>query len=225
MARKLRLTRELVCKIPATIPDPGPIAEIADLQSSEVQAQTLQHVLQSRPDPSAFWIFAFGSLMWKPDFDYVEQRRARVEGWQRSFCLGPDTRYRGNPDKPGIMLSLEPGGSCEGVAFRLDETGLQESLAALIEREPPIPPQWIGAETENGTISTLAFVSNPQVRRVVAEKSVEDIARQIAPAVGIYGSMADYVHNTAMHLEEMGIHDPLVWQMQELVAKELEQMP
>lgn len=225
MARTLRLTRELVNKIPATIPDPGPILEIAERQSDEVQTQTLQSVLETRPDPGAFWIFAFGSLMWKPDFDFVEQRRARVRGWQRSFCLGPDTRYRGNPDDPGIMLSLEPGGSCEGVAFRLGEAGLPDRLMTLIKREPPIPPEWIEAETENGTISTLAFVSIPEFRRYVADKSVEDIARQIAPAVGIYGSMADYVRNTASHLEEMGIHDPLVWQMQELIARELEQMP
>ncbi len=141
MARTLRLTRALVEKIPATIPDPGPMADIADLQNENVVAQTLHSVLSTRPDPDQFWLFAFGSLMWRPDFARREERRAQAIGWHRAFCIGPDTRYRGNPDCPGVMLSLDRGGTCDGVAFRLSEDALPGCLVGLIKREPPIPPE------------------------------------------------------------------------------------
>lgn len=225
MPREMRLTRALVDKVPATISDPGPIAEIADVQTEDVLAETVQTALRSRPDPDQFWVFAFGSLMWKPDFEFAERRRARVLGWHRSFCLGPDTRYRGNPDRPAIMLSLDHGATCDGVIFRLDEATLPDCLAALIEREPPIPPVWVDTETDDGALKSLAFVRDAAGRGHVTGLSPKQIAAQIAGAVGIFGSMADYVHNTALHLEEMGIHDPTVWQMQDLVAAELEHLP
>lgn len=225
MPRTLRLTRALVAKIPASIPDPGEIADISHLQTAEMQAQTVDHVLSTRPDPGAFWVFAFGSLIWKPDVAFAERRPARAVGWHRSFCLGPDTRYRGNPDNPGIMLSLDRGGSCEGVVFRVDEARLSADLAMLIGREPPIPPEWVRADTAQGPVHALAFVSNPGGLGHIDDMTPDAIARQIAPAVGMFGSMADYVLNTATHLEEMGIHDPAVWQMQDLVAAELEAMP
>lgn len=225
MPNPLRLTRALVDRLPATIPDPGPIAEIVELQTPEARAAALDATIASRPDPDAFWLFAFGSLMWRPDFEFAESRTARASGWKRAFCLGPDTRYRGNPDHPGLMLSLDRGGSCDGIAYRLDEDRLHETLAAIIAREPPIPPEWIRAETENGPIDALAFVSIPDGPGYVGGLSDEEIARQIAPAVGMLGSMADYVLNTALHLHELQIHDPVVWRIQDLIARELEKLP
>ena len=115
--RTLRLTRALVDKIPKTISDPGPIVEIAELQTDDARAEALRIVLESGPNHDDFWVFAFGSLMWKPDAILTEQRRANVNGWHRAFCLGPDTRYRGNPSAPGLMLLCEKGGECEGIAF------------------------------------------------------------------------------------------------------------
>lgn len=223
--RTLRLTRDLVNKIPKSIPDPGPIAGIDEIHTEDVQADTLRTVLEGRPDQDAFWLFAFGSLMWNPESTFEEHRRARVKGWHRQFCLGPDTRYRGNPESPGLMLTLDHGGFCEGVAFRLGESDLLESVQSLIAREPPIPPVWVDAETAEGDIRALAFVCIPDGIGYVGDLTPEDTARQIAPAVGMFGSMADYVLNTASHLEEMGIQDSVVWQMQSLVASELEKMP
>lgn len=93
-----------------------------------------------------------------------------------------------------------------------------------VEKEPPIPPVWVEAETAEGPIHALTFVCFPGGRGYVGGLTPEQIARQIAPAVGMFGSMADYVLNTATHLEEMGIQDDVVWQMQSLVAHELEGM-
>jgi cation transport protein ChaC len=225
MPRRLRLTPALVAKIPASIADPGAIEDIAHLQTPEARAQVLDDVLATRPDPERVWVFAFGSLMWNPDFAFAERRPARAVGWHRSFCLGQDTRYRGNPENPGIMLSLDRGGSCEGIAYRVDEARLSDDLAMLIEREPPLPPEWIEADTAQGPVRALAFVCVPGGPGHIGDMTPEAIARQIAPAVGMFGSMADYVLNTANHLEAMGIHDTAVWRMQDLVAAELEAMP
>ena len=123
------------------------------------------------------------------------------------------------------MLSLDRGGSCEGIVYRVDEARLSDDLAMLIGREPPIPPEWVQADTEQGPVRALAFVCVRGGLGHIGDMTPEAIARQIAPAVGMFGSMADYVLNTANHLEEMGIHDPAVWQMQDLIAAELEAMP
>lgn len=76
-----------------------------------------------------------------------------------------------------------------------------------------------------GTIRALAFVCNPNAFGYVSDLTPKEIAFQIAPAVGMFGSMEDYVLNTATHLEEMGIQDGVVWEMQNLVADELERFP
>lgn len=79
-------------------------------------------------------------------------------------------------------------------------------------------------ETDEGPIKALAFVCVPGGLGYLGDLTPAEVARQIAPAVGMFGSMADYVWNTVSHLERMGVHDPAVWQMQDLVAAELERM-
>ena len=69
------------------------------------------------------WLFAFGSLIWNKRFTYDEERTGVARGWHRDFCLGPDTRYRGNPAAPGYMLSLDRGGQCKGMVYRFPPGG------------------------------------------------------------------------------------------------------
>ena len=76
-------------------------------------------ILAGKPDNGEVWIFAYGSLIWKPAFDFVEQRIGHLHGWHRSFCLGWDRRFRGSTERPGLMMALDRGGECEGVAYRL----------------------------------------------------------------------------------------------------------
>ena len=224
MTRPLRLTRELVDLIPSSIEDPGQSPEHAQRFTPEARAALFEDVVRTCPDLNNLWFFAFGSLIWKPACPFVERRSATIEGWHRAFCLGPDKRYRGNPVNPGIMLSLDYGGKCEGVVYRMDPARTAEDLKDLMEREPPIPPIWVTAQTDAGPICALVFVRSPDDRGYIGGMTPNEIARQIAPAVGTFGSMADYVLNTASHLEELGIHDPNVWQMQDLVAAELERL-
>jgi len=222
MPKALHLTRALVDKLPATIPDPGPVADIADLQTEVAIAGRLNHALACRPD-GPLWVFAFGSLIWNPGMPVAARRNARIQGWHRAFCLGPDTRYRGNPDNPGLMLSLDRGGVCDGVALCLPEEGLHGSLLNLFEREPPIPPLWLDVETDEGAIRALVFVA-PAAGTFghIGGLSLAEIAKQITPAVGMFGNMPDYVLNTMEQLEAAGMHDEMIWELQTLVAAELE---
>lgn len=90
-------------------------------------------LLAGRP-AGAVWIFAYGSLIWNPEAHYVEQRRATAFGWHRSFCMSL-TRWRGSPDYPGLMMCLDRGGACEGVAYRLGEGHEERDIDQLLQRE------------------------------------------------------------------------------------------
>ena len=85
------------------------------------------------------WLFAYGSLLWKPACDVAESHRADVHGWHRSFCIRVP-RFRGTPEQPGLMMTLEPGGQCQGMIFRLPAHQVHESLDRLFRRELMIKP-------------------------------------------------------------------------------------
>lgn len=223
----LRLTRNLVDRIARSAPDPGRDPERAHLFTPKARKAARDAAWAAHPEPGRpIWVFAFGSLIWKPEVPVAERRTARLMGWERAFCLGPDPRHRGNPDAPSLMLSLRQAatGVCEGVALRLEDSRARDDLLTIICREPPFAPIWTTLETDQGPVTALVFVCDPTQHYVSGLTSAE-IAAQIAPAVGIFGSMADYVLNTAIRLESLGIHDPVIWEMQELVAAQLEPLP
>src|SRR5690349_2563312 len=85
------------------------------------------------PD-SDLWVFGYGSLIWKPGFEFVEQRPARLIGEHRSLCIYSMV-HRGTPEKPGLVLGLDRGGACQGVAFRVARKQRDATVAYLRERE------------------------------------------------------------------------------------------
>ncbi len=225
MHRAMRLTRELVDRLPATVEDPGPMEFQAEFEANDYFQRTAKDLLSNLPADGGLWVFAYGSLIWKPRFRHVEQRRALLRGWHRAFCLGPDTRYRGNPDAPGIMLSLDEDGECEGVVFRLDPETIDADLPEFLKNEPPIPPIWTLAKTDAGPVRCIALVCPRSSVGYIGGLAHDEIADRLAKAVGMWGSMPDYLYQTVRHLEQEGIHDPYLWRMQELVADRLERLP
>jgi len=221
--KRMRLTQELVARVSREVADPGPMPGLMAPSDDQVIA-TRRDVVRKAASADAVWFFAFGSLIWKPACDFVEQRVALAHGWHRSFCLGWDTRYRGNKAAPGLMLSLDIGGQCRGVAFRVPSDAIESNLDKLIRREPPVPPRWLSLRTDAGPIRAFAFAMDRNHPQYVGRISLEAVADALATAVGMWGSMADYLYNTVENLEALGIHDRQLWRLQEMVAERIEAM-
>ena len=95
--------------------DPGPEPRIVH-HSDDDYAAALVTILAARPASGEIWLFAYGPLIWKPEVDHHEEQDAVARGWHRSFCFRV-TRFRGDKDKPGLMMGLDRGGQCKGVAL------------------------------------------------------------------------------------------------------------
>ncbi|MBK8084031.1 MAG: gamma-glutamylcyclotransferase [Devosia sp.] len=173
-----------------------------------------------------FWVFAYGSLIWNPATEFDREKIAVASGWHRNFCL-LDRRYRGNPNNPGLMLCLDRGGTCRGVAYRLPAGRIRENLDRLIRREMSMVPsafpgRWISVATETGPLRALAFIIKRDDLRYVGGLSLAERADRLAAAHGWKGSMAEYVLSTVRKLEELGIHDRNLWKLQQLVAERID---
>ena len=172
--------------------------------------------------PGDLWLFAYGSLIWKPDVEFAERRKAKLVGWHRRFCIW-QRRWRGTSANPGLMLALDRGGSCRGVVYRIVPP-VKEKIAEVWRREMigyAYHPRLLPVETEAGTVTALTFVVNRHSGRYAGRLSDEEIADKIATACGHIGPCASYLLDTLAHLEELGIHDRHLWRLQKLVAERL----
>jgi cation transport protein ChaC len=223
-SRRMRLTRELVDSVArAEGSAPPPFAAPTDSDYEEA----VRTMRAGAPSPDEVWLFAYGSLIWKPACEFVERRIGVARGWHRAFCLGWDRWFRGCDAGPGLMLSLDRGGQCQGVLYRLPPEAVAANLGRLIRREmraklPAHSPRWLTVRTDGGPLRAVAFVINRKGGRYVSGLSLEEIADALAVAAGPVGSMAEYLHSTVHHLEELGIHDKQLWRLQELVGDRIE---
>jgi len=223
MQRSISLTRALVNRLPDRVDAEGPVR--ASAPDPDFYDRTADAILEAVDPNHGLWIFAIGSLTCIPRCPVIDRRAALVRGWRRSFCIGPMMRHRGNPDAPGRMLSLDRGGECPGVVLQVDSENQRDSLVALLNLEPPIPPVWVEAETPQGMVPAIAFAIHPNFPMYSPEPPEDELADLLASAVGTIGSMADYLLNTVTELEKAGIHDPYIWRMQEMVAERLACLP
>lgn len=227
--RQMRLTQRHVDYLqPECVSDqmPPPPAGMRAATPEDHQA-TIADLLGPQRHGDELWVFAYGSLIWKPACDFVEMRTALVHGWHRAFCLGWNTRFRGSDENPGLMLALDRGGACNGVLYRLPPDRIDDSMTRLLEREmgwlpSAFPPRWVNARTGERTIRALTFCIDRHSGRYVTGLPPERIAAVLATAVGNRGSMAEYLYATVRHLEDAGIHDPHLWHLQALVAAQIE---
>lgn len=206
------------------MPPPPEGMRAATLEEHEA---TIADLLGSEDHGDEVWIFAYGSLIWKPACDFVEMRTGLVRGWHRAFCLGWNNRFRGSDTAPGLMLALDRGGACKGVLYRLPPGQVDACMHQLLEREmswlpSAFPPRWVKVQTADRTIRALTFCMDRNSGRYVSGLSIERIADVLATAVGSRGSMAEYLFATVQHLEDLGIHDPHLWRLQALVAERIE---
>ena len=222
----MALTAELVARIERLEPDPGPRPGAIHLTEADYEAVVAELLAKHTPD--VLWVFAYGSLIWKPEFTAVEHRRATARGWHRSFCMTL-TRWRGTPEQPGLMMNLDRGGCCQGVAYRLPDEDHAGQIGRLVRREMSVKqgtnvPRWITVETDAGKLRAFAITASPKGISYAGKLPLEEVARTLARAAGHWGSGADYLFQTVTKLEEFGIRDSNLWRLQQLVADEILEM-
>ncbi len=158
---------------------------------------------------SDLWVFGYASLIWRPEFDAAEQRPAVVHGWHRALEMRSRIN-RGTPEYPGLVFALVSGGSCRGVAYRIERQHAQEQLERLWLREMPTgvyDPKWLPCRTPEGRINALAFTlsrSSPAHTGALPDAQMLEILRC---ANGRFGSTLDYLLETAASLRGCGIRD------------------
>ena len=221
LRKSLHLTRELV---EARYPEPilNLSQSMGELSEAQIEA-SLRETLDNQGNED-LWLFGYGSLMWKPDFEYGERHVARVRGYHRSFCLW-QRRYRGNRLNPNLMLALDAGGSCYGLAYRVMAPNVDAKISTTWRRElvgNGYRPRWVTAQTQHGLVTAVTFVANrANAERYTGRLPDEVVARYIAQACGEHGSGAEYLLETMLALDELQIRDSRLWRLQRLVAGHL----
>ncbi len=155
------------------------------------------------------WLFGYGSLIWRPDFDHAESRQARVHGWHRALKMWSRVN-RGTPERPGLVLGLLSGGSCQGMAFRIPQPKAGTVLARLWEREMPTgvyDPRWLAAQTPQGPVTALAFTLSRKSPNHTGVLSADEYRAIFQEACGRYGTTLDYAQRTYDELRRMRIRD------------------
>ena len=183
---------------------------------------------EARPNPildapranGEFWVFGYGSILWKQGFAYAEERRARLRGYTRALCVRSFV-HRGTPERPGLVLGLEPGGSCDGIAYRIEEADREATIAYLRERElvtnvyleRVLPVELVDRGRE---VRCLTYVVDPTHDQYAQGLAVEDAVERVRGARGKGGPNEEYVINTVARLGEAGIRDE---RLEEIAAR------
>lgn len=157
-----------------------------------------------------FWVFGYGSLIWRPGFAHTRTQRARLIGYRRALCIR-SVIHRGTEERPGLVLGLDRGGSCLGLAFRVPGELAGEVMAYLRAREmvtnvyleKRLPVRLEGGET----VEAVAYVVDRAHPQYAGRITIEDAAMAVRGAVGQSGANEDYVLNTVEHLKALDIRD------------------
>lgn len=180
-----------------------------ELLSAEALEQSLQAVLASEHARGDVWLFAYGSLVWNPAFEFIERRVAMVQGFHRRFCLWSRIN-RGTPHRPGLVLGLDNGGSCHGVVYRVGQAHAEHELRLLWRREMLLGsyrPHWLHARTPDGAVHALAFVINHQASGFAPHMDDEQIVDVLTQGEGRFGKGLDYLRETVAGLAASGVPD------------------
>lgn len=173
------------------------------------RARQLEEIMARAPQRERVWIFGYGSLIWNPAFHFTERRSARLHGYHRQFCLWARAG-RGSPARPGLMLAIERGGSCHGVAYRLPRGRVETELDVVWRREMltmAYRPVWVRLRTSEGIEPAITFAVNRGHERYVRGLDVDAIVHYLATGAGPLGRCRDYLFDTVAHLEQLGIRD------------------
>jgi cation transport protein ChaC len=163
-------------------------------------------------EPGDLWVFGYGSLMWRTGFDYLERRLARLIGGRRALCVYSHI-HRGTPERPGLVLGLDRGGSCRGIAFRVAAEKATATLSYLQERElvtkvykEAIRPVEL-LEGAGERVRALCFLVDRSHPQYAGGLSREEQLHFVQQGYGRSGANPEYVVETVRHMRELGIRD------------------
>lgn len=192
-----------------------PLIPEADFNAS------LENILAGWNPREDLWLFAYGSLIWNPLVHFVAREKVTVHGFHRSFCLR-SRHGRGSVDEPGLMLGLDFGGCCKGVALRIKAAQVRHELTLVWRREMAIgsyAPRWVTADAVTKKVRAVAFVVNHDHAHYAGKLPLDTIVKTLATAKGKFGSGADYLYQTVDCLSKHGIRDSYLTMLREHVMK------
>jgi cation transport protein ChaC len=201
------------------MPEPNPW-DPAQRNGTQMLEQTLNQWMAQGPEPD-LWIFAYASLVWRPEFKAAEQRLARVHGHHRSLQMWSRIN-RGTFECPGLVFAMVSGGSCTGLALRVPHAEVRSLMPKLWAREMPHPvydPKWLTCQTAQGPVRALAFTLSRRSPSYTGELPAERYQDIFQRSCGRYGTTLDYAHQTYEGLLRHGIHDRKLQQLLLLANK------
>ena len=194
-----------------------------ELLSEQALEDSLQAILCAPHRQPDVWVFAYGSLIWNPVFDFDERVVATVHGYHRSFCLWSRVN-RGTPERPGLVLGLDRGGRCTGVVYRIPERMAGEELRLLWRREMLLgsyAPRWTLVTHGKRSFRALAFVVNRDRPGYAGRLPPERVVERLVHARGTIGTGLDYLRRTIDGLAAAGIRDPHLMNLDALARRRL----
>jgi len=162
--RSLSLTKDGIAKVHRAVEDARPPLGM-QLHTDADYDGWVARMIETHPEPHARTrLFAYGSLIWKPELEHLGEEMGTARGWHRSFCFQVP-RVRGTPEAPGLMMVLDRGGQCRGVLYDLPDDNLEYLFGKLFRRELTAKPanstpKWIVVQSGRGPAHALTFVMN-----------------------------------------------------------------
>src|SRR4051812_17560505 len=169
----------------------------------------LEKALREWGGQEDLWVFGYGSLIWRPDFEFLERRPARVHGWHRALKMWSRIN-RGTPERPGLVFGLLSGGCCQGMVFRVPQAQGTQVMTQLWAREMQMgvyDPRFVTCHTPHGAVQALAFTLSRKSPNHTGVLTEEEYRAIFGSACGKYGPTLDYAARTLEELRRHNIHD------------------
>jgi cation transport protein ChaC len=192
--------------------------EVRVLSDAEQEA-SLREIFDRHEPGADVWLFGYGSLVWNPLVHYQERRVARLHGFHRSFCLWSHVN-RGSLQRPGLVLGLDAGGSCRGVAYRIAAHHAEDELRLLWRREMVLGayhPRWAKVDSGEEALQAIAFFVNREHANYAGKLPLETVIKTLVSTRGQLGTPAEYLIETVRGLIEHGVRDPYLLELRKRV--------
>ena len=195
-------------------------------RSPFLRGQKAVKQLADGPDPEDLWVFGYGSLMWNPGFDFVERVSARLIGLHRALCVYSFV-HRGTPERPGLVLGLDRGGMCRGIAFRVPAPLRKKTVASLRAREQ-VTTVYLETmrrveleEEARRQVRALCFIVDRSHVQYAGRLTLAECVHHVRQGHGRSGANRDYVLETVQALEALGYRESAL----HLIAERLKGQP